>query len=547
MFSKCKNFMAVLLAAITCACCMAGCVSNTDNGEKVDNTKAQLYVFNYDGGFGHEWLNKAKARFEEKYADEVFVEGTKGVQVWVDNKKIGGDTLAASVPQMRDHVFFVENLNYLDYAYQGYMLDISDIVEEKLTEYGETRSIAEKLTPDQQNYFKLNGKSYYGLPHYEGFNGISYDADLFDKKAWYFDNTGKIGVKRNSKNISAGVDGKTGTYDDGLPATYEQFFTLCKKISDDGMIPISWSGYYQFYFACMMTAMVADYAEKEANMFYSVSGETAQLIDAILQNGDVTYKAPTTISLENGYQMYSHEAFYRVLQFAERIINGNYYSASSFSGNCTHNDAQDNFLLSRYEEGATPIAMLVEGTWWQMEADGTFEMMENTYVNAGKKDRKIGFMPFPKADEKKLQSHQTYLKDDNYTVRFINAFCDKKMIPLAKKFLQFCCTDESLAEYTEVTSGTLGYKYEISKQQYDELSFFAQSIYDLRQSARIIYPVSSSDFFYKNRTALMDMFSTTQYQQPSYAIKNSGVSAKQYFEYVKNKFSPAIWENMRGL
>ena len=56
-----------------------------------------------------------------------------------------------------------------------------------------------------------------------------------------------------------------------------------------------------------------------------------------------------------------------------------------------------------------------------------------------------------------------------------------------------------------------------------------------------------SCFFYKNRTALMDMFSTTQYQQPSYAIKNSGVSAKQYFEYVKNKFSPAIWENMRGL
>ena len=44
-------------------------------GEQVDDTKTQLYVSNYDGGFGDEWLYSAKAKFEKLYENKSFEDG----------------------------------------------------------------------------------------------------------------------------------------------------------------------------------------------------------------------------------------------------------------------------------------------------------------------------------------------------------------------------------------------------------------------------------------------------------------------------------------
>ena len=539
-----KKSLAVALGALMGVGMVACAPSGTSSSQSAkDETKAQLYVWNYDGGVGHEWLNAAIKRYEEANKDKVWVEGTKGVQVWVDNKKLGGDAMAATIATSRNQVFFVENLNYLNFAYQGLMLDITDIVEEPLTAYGETQSIADKLTDQQQSYYKLNG-TYYALPHYEGFNGISYDRDLFDQKRLFFTDTGEIGANLASPNLGYGVDGKKGTYDDGLPTTYDEFFKLCDKIVSYGMTPISWSGTYQFYFTCMLQAMFTDYAEDEAMMFCTFDGTTNQLIESIAADGTITYKPETKITEENGYELQNHAALYYPLTFAERIIDGDYYSQSSFNGTVSHTAAQDNFILSRFDS-TKDIAMLIEGTWWQMEAESTFKMMENTYVNAGKYDRRIGFMPFPKANKERLQSHQFYLRDENYCVRFINANCDEEIIPLAKDFLQFCCSAESLAEFTSITSCTLGYQYQLDKKDYDSLSYFAQSVYDLKQNAKVIYPYANTEIFYKNKTSLTDIYTTGAYNVVTRAMQADGVSAVSFFGALRNKYSAEAWEMMR--
>ena len=241
-----KNILAAVLALTTCASVAlpAGCGKE---GPKVDNSKAQLHVSNFNGGVGNVWLKKAIDRFCEDYKDYHFTDDTTGVQVWVDNHTNDGGKIEASIEGAQQSVYFMEQTTYYTFVYEGLLLDITDMVQEKLTKYGETRSIEDKMTQVQKDYFKTSEGKYYGLPHYEGVYGLTYDADLFDAQSWYFDADGNIGKKSTDSGLGYGPNGKTGvengvdySKDDGLPATYEQFFNLCKTIKKRVMYQIKW-------------------------------------------------------------------------------------------------------------------------------------------------------------------------------------------------------------------------------------------------------------------------------------------------------------------
>ena len=55
----------------------------------------------------------------------------------------------------------------------------------KLLEKFNGKTVAEKFNVHQDDYLKVDGK-YYGVPHYQGEYGFVYDADLFEKKGYYF-------------------------------------------------------------------------------------------------------------------------------------------------------------------------------------------------------------------------------------------------------------------------------------------------------------------------------------------------------------------------
>ena len=240
----------------------------------------QLYVYNYNSSYGNEWLEKAE-RFE---IHEILIEtGKKGVQIVYS---LGKETLELSkLANSRDEVFFQESLDYYQLCNNNYAIDITDIVTETLTKYGEDKSIIDKYSDEQKDYYKIDNK-YYGIPHYFSFFGISNNIDLWDQCGFWIMNDGYNAEtienqynltggstaitfgKKTDGTLSTGPDGILGTYDDGLPATYAEFYLMCDYMySEYHVIPLHWSGAnYRNYLTMFVTALAASNVGKEQMM-----------------------------------------------------------------------------------------------------------------------------------------------------------------------------------------------------------------------------------------------------------------------------------------
>ena len=153
-----KKIISAMLAAIMCfsvAACSPATPDGGDTDESVDTMRTQLYVYNFNGGFGTEWLKAAKTRFEAKHAEDELESGKKGVQVIIKANKDSnyGDTFWNNIPKAREEVYFVEGADYYKLVGSELMLDITDAVTSPLSEYGETESIKDKMTAEQQAYY----------------------------------------------------------------------------------------------------------------------------------------------------------------------------------------------------------------------------------------------------------------------------------------------------------------------------------------------------------------------------------------------------------
>lgn len=71
-----KKILAALLVVCLCVIPFTGC---RRAGVTIDDTKTQLYIANYDGGVGTDWLNEAAERFSSAYESESFESGKTGV------------------------------------------------------------------------------------------------------------------------------------------------------------------------------------------------------------------------------------------------------------------------------------------------------------------------------------------------------------------------------------------------------------------------------------------------------------------------------------
>ena len=84
---------------------------------------------------------------------------------------------------------------------------------------------------------------------------------------------GNFGKKNSDSDLSSGVDGIPGTYDDGCLQHTTEFYKLCTTMRVKGIIPVSWSGEYQFYSQAILSQLQVDYLGKdEAKILYSFNG-----------------------------------------------------------------------------------------------------------------------------------------------------------------------------------------------------------------------------------------------------------------------------------
>ena len=527
-------FFAMMMSVAAVGC------GESETEQQVDTTKAQLYVSNFSAGAGSKWLEKAIERFQIDYANEEFIPGTKGVQVWITPHRQGLDELGPKMATAKEEVYFLEYVPYYEGISKGYFLDITDMVTEDLTKYGESVSIEDKLYDSQVGYFKTPNGKYYGIPHTQSPTLITYDADLFDKKGYYFGADGKLGKKSTDSGLSNGPDGKAGTYDDGLPATYQQFYELCERMTKQNVAPLIWSGTYPWYTTRFARSVKADFEGEEHMLSYTFNGTATHLVDSIDAQGNVTYKEPTQITEENGYEIFSSAGYYYTYEFFEGIYKNGYYSNKAFNEGTTHTGAQELFLVSSFTS-AQDIAMLVEGTYWVNESLATFdEMAVSINPDAALEKRNLKVMPLPKARDNLVGTQATYVDCLN-ELAFISAYVKEEKKELAKTFLQYCETQKSLEEFIQTTKLPRCYDIDYSNV-YDSLCPFSKSIVDSLKGANYLMPNSSSQVFLNNYTEFFETyeFGTKEQANPMWGIKN-GKTALQLFGAMKNKYTQSSW------
>lgn len=564
----------ILLLVFTLVLTVSACRGNHNQGdsdrginEEVDKEKVQLYVGNFNRGFGAEWLYAAKKRFEEFYKDVNFEKKKKGVQVLIDNIDDFGVTYLNFMKNSRNAVVFNESCHYYDYVNAGLVSDITDIVKKDLSVYGDTGTIEDKLFDQYKIFYTAKDGKYYGIPHYSAYEGIVYDVDFFDENKFYFaadKNNGNNGfIIRPDDKRSLGPNGKTGTtdgtdysYDDGLPATYDEFFALCERIKLSGNLPITWTGTHRgVYLSYILNALAIDYEGRDQTLLnFNFDGTAKNLVAYIDDDGNVVKDDPLKITNANGYEMYRTAGRYYAIDFLKRLIykepgveTG--YWRNGFTGGMSQTETQDLFITSKDENER--IAMLIDGIWWENEANPTFNNLATGDPSLSKYNRKFGFLPLPRPTEEQVGAKRT-LYDSLYSIAFVNknAESDPVIFDLAKKFLMFVNTRQSLEEFNVITNTPKNLRYELSDENYNKMSYFGKSVWNLRKNSDLVFPISTNPLYLNNANAFsygssfdfeIDGKIKTLLGDALYYDK---LSSKDIFDGIRNLHSKSAWEGL---
>lgn len=160
-------------------------------------------------------------------------------------------------------------------------------------------------------------------------------------------------------------------------------------------------------------------------------------------------------------------------------------------------------------------------------------------------------MPYPKATEEQVGQKQTLL-DTHQALGFVSAFVPDYKMQLAKDFLQFCSTDESLSEYTVVTNSMKALNYTLSKEDEQKLSYYGNSMFDLKAASDVVYPYSNNPMylnfqssFAKNLFVSQQSESATPQNRPIEALLKKSTSAETFF-YGYRTYYNSIWNTYRA-
>lgn len=565
--TKRKSKLGIIAMCLTMAVVMGttvGCGKNPfiSGTEEEDATKTQIYVGTLNQGFGKAWLEEAAARFTELKKDESYESGKKGVQIFVDPLNIGNQIIG-SVSNERSEIIFNESIDYYAWVQRGLVKDITKYVKSDLSEYGDEAgsTIESKLYSAAKDYYLYEGK-YYGIPFYESTFGVIYDIDVFSDNNLFMDKNGEFALSSQSDpNASAGPDGDASTViDNGLPATYSEFFALCDKIKKNSKLqPFTWNGQYPLYLSRMVQSMsmyLDGYTQSQSK--FKLSG-TINTIDSFDQSTPVVTEK--TITKDNGYETFASEGMYYALEFLQGLYDGKYYVEEYLNSNAySHLSAQNDFVTNNTKTTSNSIkrdvAMLVDGTWFMNEAAGTLTALAKRDPEAGANERRFGLMPLPHPDGWESKKY-TYL-DTNFASCFVTSQTADWKMDLIGEFLKFLHSDAELRKFTESTSTLRGFDYVTDWDTSSaNLTPYAQQLISLRKyiGDEVVYPISSNQLYANNITVLCteltDYFSATignnTYNNPFTAMSGgSKISARSYFNGMKNYHNASWWKKTFG-
>lgn len=569
-----KKLLLGALSLIMALGCTVACGGNNNGGTSDGGSASEkpsgvtnpyaLKVFNFNGGYGSEWLSTLEKRYEaEKAGKTITIDGKTydGIDVQIDAVKKVMKEMAGTYNFATNHVYFHEDVWYTTYLRNGNTF--AEMTEALTTDnpYEPGTTLESKLSAEQKAYFNVDGK-YYGIPHYAGYVGVNYDIDLFEEKGYYL----KDGYSYNGDTATlaacftnvaaektAGPDGKKGTDDDGLPATYDEFFMLCGWITQNGDTPITWdNGNRQKYLNWFISSLAASYEGLEqTNLNYTFSGMAKNLV-SVANDGTVTKLPETEISSENGYELAKQAGKYYGLTFIEQLAKNDWYYSPA---GLTNTDAQDKFIQGI---GETYVAMLMDGVWWENEADSTFTSEELAGMPS-RKDRNYGFMPLPAATNEKATERANALNagkngytllDTHNSLCFIGKGLSEDARKLAIDFIQFAYTDNSLAEFSITTDTTKALKYTMSDADKAKMSAYGRSIINMQERADVVYSFSREKFYQDNEASLADYDAAFRAEVDGNTVSVpldsfvGGKSVKTYFDGLYTYRKNTLWNSL---
>ena len=526
-----KKISSVIMAgvlSVSAFASLASCGEVVEGGAPEGRTEIKISL--YTGGYGNVWLTNLMNDLNNS-------QETYWYTKLADNKYSGEDITQRILGGIVEGDVYFSSAGIDQLIAQDCLMDLTEIYES--TAPNETKKIKDRA-PLYENYKVWFGKGdgVYAMPQEQGISGIIYDCDLFETMGWFRTDTS------TASGLTKGTDGVEGTYDDGLPETYEQFKELLAKIRQAQMIPF------------IQTDMLGfDQMEFTAEAIWAQYDGYENYKTGVTYSG--TYTSPSNpnkvvkVTPETGYKVYTEncmEGREKAMQFLTEVFNNpaNMYQGTGIS----HTDAQAIWLTSHNMQN--PIAMLLDGDWWENEARRAF--VEDSNVNGedyAYGNRTFRLMPvtaFEGQDESSNGKHFFARKMVNVVYAVKQADETKKQGVM--EFLRAFASEKNCVNYTSCNGGRLAYDYTISDEVKATLTPFSRNIFEIfeDENTTIVNPdllEKESPFInppdrWRNMT-----IAGTAYNNPLSAFKDGNVTVAQYMQSVGAAYDAESWAKVK--
>lgn len=566
-----KNWKKWFALVSIVALCVISCVSLVACNKKID-TQYTIVIEPFSGsGFGYQWIKDLANEWSAK-------NGTYKIIVKENSTALSGtqlDQIASN--NTNTDVYFGAEPSYSSGFYKGYFEDLSDLlavspdnndvtIQDKIIDFATWQKVAGKLSYDSTTD-SFNTSGCYMLPYSVTMVGMVYDHDLWVEKNYvnfaennaevkaqldaqgiayqvsgkrlvFVSSTGTTNYSQGDYILTAGKDGKYGTYDDGQPQTMAEFVTLLNKIvaaNGKGFIYSS----MQEYASSLTLSYLVQYAG--LNAYSALSTFNSNGNEIALADG-----TSAAIDWTNGYLAYSMNGIADAVKFTN-----DYFGPSSkycARGNYV-SDAQDKFINGGLGN-STYNAMIVEGNWFEFEAAESLKSAGKQQAGKGYGQVDYRYLLMPDIDGQKGidgNGHGSVFAAPETGAITVRKQQYPEKLAAIKDFLAYTLTDKALSETTAKTGLIRGYKYSLTDAQLANMTPFQRTSYQIYQDTanvkvltyatdRLTTPFAyAANGFYDGILPVGTTASVVD------ALRN-GQSVETIISKIQNNYSKNTWE-----
>ncbi len=493
------------IAAMLCLCfafSAAACGNKGQGGESgqtIDKNKTQIYINVYGGGTGTSWITEEANEYNKTLEDyQIYIQDEKREAGYIIDEVNAASGVASA--------YFTVDIAFQELVNTDKLVDLTPILETTLE--GESKKIGDKLT-NRESWMKLaskNGSGCYLLPYCDSIGGLVFDYGDFVERGWlefadgndaavtsaldrqgisyenkggklFYKNGGSVNYKEGDRIMTAGKDGKYGTYDDGQPQTIDEWDRMLGKIkSTANCYPFIWPSKFENYTGMVQNAVfaqLAGVAETEAYFAFDSDGKEVEMHDG----------SKKAITIENGYEYFGMKEIYDTIAFMETYF-GSDNANPAVKENTNHTDVQKRYLFAPVSGGKiAESAMICEGIWWENEArKGVFPQVEKQDADRGYGKRDYRFMLLPFMEGQKGidgTGKGSVLAGQDTGSFFVVKEKDTKKTEILLDFLARTLSDDCLEKFTTETGIIRAYDYEISDGNFAKMTPFARTVWNI--------------------------------------------------------------------